>query len=111
MLGELRYACDVNVFVFFYAFRPVERLAGISTPAQRSSPQTNVHVLHTFLVLYRHPNRLHGRQEVGLSVCTCGLHVSLCFSPHLISFSSFSPAAEEFDPEENLHSTEGQSHM
>ena len=26
-------------------------------------------------------------------------------------FLSFSSAAEEFDPEENLHSTEGQSHM
>lgn len=86
MLGELRYASDVNVCVFFHAFRPVERPAGISTPARRSSPRTNVHVLHTFLVLYRHPNRLHGRQEVGQSVCACGLHLSSCFPLHLISF-------------------------
>ena len=36
--------------------------------------------------------------------------VKRLFSSQL-TFSSFSLVAEEFDPEENLHSTEGQSHM
>lgn len=49
-------------------FRPVVRLADICIPAQTSSPQTNVPVRRTFLVLYRHPNRPQGQQEVGLSV-------------------------------------------
>ena len=62
------------MYMCVYTFRLVVCLAGICTPAQRSSPQMNVPVLHTFLVLYRHPNRPHGPQEVGLSVCTYGVH-------------------------------------
>lgn len=75
-------------------------------------------MLHTFLVLYRRPNRLQGQQEVGLSVSHVAYMLLYVFyTPQAAvfdvfdHFSSFSHVAEEFDPEENLHSTDGQSHM
>lgn len=113
-VGEWRCARDVRVCLFFNAFRLAVRLADIYTPAQRSSPQMNPCVLHAFLVLYRHPNRPHGRQGVRLTVYTCRVHdIVYVFYTQCALYMTvlFLSSAADFDPEENLHSTEGQSHM
>lgn len=49
-------------------------------------------------------------------LCTSSTCRFVCFAlsrralSSYLTFSSFSSAAEEFDPEENLHSTDGHSH-
>ncbi|GLD50140.1 rho guanine nucleotide exchange factor 18 isoform X4 [Lates japonicus] len=63
MSTSRRHSWGVPVSPINLGRRPVVGLADICIPAQRSSPQTNVPVPHTFLVLYRRPNRLRGQQE------------------------------------------------
>lgn len=62
--------CTYHVLhcLLFNVCRSAVHMADIFILAQKSSPQMNVPVLHTFLMLYRHPNRLQGLQEVGLNV-------------------------------------------
>lgn len=109
------------IMCVYSSLRPPVCLAGSCILAQRSSPQMNVPVRRIFLVWCRRPNRPPGQQEVSVCVGDSGgggrsravIHVGLC----VLYFAVFIPklslcaVAEEFDPEENLHSKEGQSHM
>lgn len=99
------------IMCVYSSLRPPVCLAGRCTLAQTSSPQTTVPERRTFLVSYRRPNRPQGQQEVGAtqSRVSCELVFYTLFSYQACLV--LCPVAEEFDPEENLHSTEDPSHM